>query len=115
MDIKTIIFFGILAFVICSLLQLRIGHKIYWCRMEKLTSLLRNKPCQAKDTKKVFIISSFLKTGISVCDANYPFDFHVLNYNNVYIPFLDLNVESRKILEKSFGKKLAVSITSINS
>lgn len=113
MDIETKIFLGILALLIFSWLQLTISHKIYWRRMEKLTSLLRSKPCQAKDTKKVFIISSFLKTGISVCDADYPFAFHILNYNNVYIPFLDLNVESRKMLEKSFRKKLVASITSI--
>ncbi len=114
MDIKTIIFYGILALLIFSWLQLTISHKIYWRRMEKLTSLLRSKSCQAKDTKEVFIISSFLKTGISVCDSNYPFAFHILDYNNVYIPHLDVDAELKKILEKSFRKKLVASITSMN-
>ncbi|MFH1956025.1 MAG: hypothetical protein ABIJ28_00020 [Patescibacteria group bacterium] len=114
MDIKNLILIIVILIVFVSSSQLIIRHKLSWRRLEKLTSLLRSKPCQAKNTKKVFIISSFLKTGISVCDTDYPFAFHILNYNNVYIPFLDLNVESRKLLEKSFGKKLTVSITSIN-
>ncbi len=115
MDIETKIFLGILVLLIFSWLQLTISHKIYWRRMEKLTSLLRSKSCQAKDTKKVFIISSFLKTGISVCDTNYPFAFHILNYNNVYIPHLEVYAELKEILEKSFSKKLVASITSMDS
>ncbi len=112
MDIETKIFLGILALLIFSCLQLTISYKISWRRLDILNALLKGKNCYAKDTIEKFTIFRVSKTHISVETINYPYFIYILDYNNVCIP--DLNIESKKIFKKLFGKKFVASINSID-